>query len=221
MLSRNIYFVRHGETVSNSLNLRQGEEGGLTAKGREQARETGKRLKVYNIDKIFCSTFERALETCDEINRILEIKNVEFTPLLCERRNPSKIVGLSYYDPITIEAINFMDKSFHDEDARWQDEENFKDLKERALKLKDFLIKNSSANTLCITHGIFLKMFLCVLLYGEKLTVKDYIKLTMFNPADNAGITVVKYSPYDFFGDPWDIVAYNDTPIDESKIKNI
>jgi hypothetical protein len=36
----------------------------------------------------------------------------------------------------------------------------------------------------------------------------------MFNPANNAGITIVKYSPLNFFGNPWEIIAYNDSVIE-------
>ena len=56
-------------------------------------------------------------------------------------------------------------------------------------------------------------MFLCVLIYGEKLNVETYVKMSYFNPADNAGITIVEYNPFNFFGNPFEIIAYNDTPI--------
>ena len=111
-----------------------------------------------------------------------------------------------------------MDKSFHSPDARWGDEENFEDLKTRGLKLKDFVAKNSKDGTLFITHGIFLKMFLCTLIYNKDLDVEKYIKMSVFNPADNAGITIIKYSPLNFFSNPWEILVYNDTPI---KNKNL
>lgn len=213
MLKRNIYFIRHGETILNAAKIRQGESGGLSEVGKEQVRSAAERIKLFNIKKVFCSPFQRAAETCEIINEVLDVRHLEYTPLLAERKNPTKIIGLSYLDPITIEAINFMDKSYHDEDARWDDEENFRDMKKRALKLMDFLSKNSSDKTLCVTHGIFLKMFLCVLIYGEHLTVEQYIKLSVFNPANNAGITVVEYNPFHFFSNPWKIVAYNDTPL--------
>ena len=138
---------------------------------------------------------------------------IEYTPLLSERRNPSKIIGLSYDDPLTKDAISFMDKSFHSADAKWDDEENFQELKDRALKLRDFLSKNISNSNLCVTHGIFLKMFLCVLIYGEELTVETYIKMSLFSPADNAGITIAEYNPFKFFSNPWEIIAYNDSPL--------
>ena len=218
MLKRNIYFVRHGETVLNAARKRQAEAGGLNEKGRQQAFQIGVRLRDFNIKKVFCSPFQRAVETCEEINKVLKVEHIEYVPLLSERRNPSKIVGLDYFDPITIQAVNFMDKSFHAEDARWGDEENFADLKKRALELERFLIKNSNDKTLCITHGIFLKMFLCVLLRGGKLTVKEYIELSVFNPADNAGITVLEYDPLSFFSNPWKIEAYNDSPISQKSL---
>jgi broad specificity phosphatase PhoE len=219
MLIKNIYFVRHGETLLNESHIRQGEAGSLSENGKTQAGETGKRLRQFDIQKIFCSPFTRARETADIINGFLGVREIEYIPLLGERRNPSEIIGKKYDDPVTIQAINFMDKSFHREDARFSDEENFEDLKNRALKLKNFLIKNSKDNTLCITHGIFLKMFLCVLIYDEKLTVEQYIKLTVFNPADNAGITVVQYNPMKFFSNPFEIIAYNDSPISKNNLK--
>ena len=218
MLNKTIYIVRHGETVLNLAHIRQGEDGALSENGRSQAFSTGQRLANFNIQKMYSSTMPRAMETADQILKTINTK-IEYTPLLAERRNPTKIIGKSYDDPITIEAINFMDKSYHAPDAKWQDEENFSELKDRAIKLRDFLQKNAVDKTLCVTHGIFLKMFLCVLVYGEKLTIENYIRLTLFNPADNAGITVVEYSPLHFFSNPWTIVAYNDGPVDKKSLK--
>jgi broad specificity phosphatase PhoE len=213
MFTRTIYFVRHGETILNAERVRQGEAGGLSENGHAQAFALGERLSKFNIKNIFCSPFQRAMETADEILKSCPV-NIEYSPLLGERKNPTRIVGLSYDDPITEEAIGFMDKSYHTPEARWEDEENFEDLRDRAIKLKEFLIKNSSDKTLCVSHGIFIKMFLCTLLYDKDLSVEKYIKMSMFNPADNAGITIIKYSPLNFFGNPWEIIAYNDSVID-------
>lgn len=212
MTSRKLYFIRHGETVLNAEKIKQGETGGLSEEGKSQALAVGQRLKNYNIKKIFCSPFQRTVETSIEIMKSISAP-IEYVPLLGERRNPTKIIGKYYDDPITKDAIAFMDKSFHTPDARWDDEENFQDLKDRAIKLQKFLCKNMADSNLCITHGIFLKMFLCVLIHGEKLTVETYIKMSLFNPADNAGITVVVYHPLKYFSNPWEIVAYNDSPL--------
>ena len=217
MLDKNIYFVRHGETILNKEKIRQAESGGLSDLGKKQTTELAERLEKFHIKKIFCSPFQRTIETADIINQKLGL-TIEYSPLLAERHNPSSIVGKKYDDPKAIEAINAMDKSFHAPDYRYEDEENFEDLKARALKAKDFLQKNTSNNTLCVTHGIFLKMLLCVLIYGKDLTVEQYVKLAVFNPVDNAGITLVKYHPLEFFKNPWEIVAFNDASVE---LKNV
>lgn len=213
MFDKNIYFVRHGETVLNAQKIRQAEGGGLSERGKIQTAELANRLANFNISKIFSSPFQRTIETTEVINKKLNLP-VEYVPLLAERHNPSSIVGKSYDDPKVVEAINAMDKSFHQPDFRYEDEENFEDLKARALKAKVFLQKNAANDTLCVTHGIFLKMLLCVLVYDKDLTVEQYIKLAVFNPVDNAGITLVKYHPLEFFNNPWEIVAFNDASVE-------
>ena len=52
MFVRNFYFVRHGETILNSEQKRQGERGGLSPKGIEQAFKVGARLRDFKIKKI-------------------------------------------------------------------------------------------------------------------------------------------------------------------------
>lgn len=220
MFAKNFYFVRHGETILNAAHKRQGERGRLTEKGEKQAFEVGLRLKNYNIKKIFCSTYERAMQTAEEINKTLQIKNIEYTPLLGERRNPSSIIGLHYQDPLTVKAINFMDLSYQDPNARWEDEENFQDLKNRALKCQEYIIERGSNKTLFVTHGIFLRMLLATMVYGKDLTVDQYVKLSIFNPADNAGITIVRYHPLRIFSkNKWEILAYNDSSVNLKSLK--
>jgi broad specificity phosphatase PhoE len=218
MLEKNIYFIRHGETVQNAAHIRQDETGGLSETGRQQIQKLGQRLKGFNINKILSSPFQRAVETTDIILQSIDAP-VEYVPLLGERHNPLSIVGKKYDDPKVVDAINSIDKSFHDPDYRYEDEENFQDLKTRALKAKEFLHKNAGHNTLCVTHGIFLKMLLCVLIYDKELTVQQYVKLSLFNPVDNGGITLVKYKPLEFFGNPWEILAFNDSAVETKSLQ--
>lgn len=242
MFIKYFYLVRHGETILNKERRRQGEKGGLSPNGVSEVEELSKRLLNMKIDKMFVSPFERTRETADIINKHLELsdKKIVITDLLGERRNPSKIIGLHYDDRVAKNFIDIMDKSIHDPSLRIYDEENFQDLKDRAISAQKFLIKHGAKHNLCVTHGIFLKMFLSTLLYGKNLTVKDYIHMGLYNPADNAGVTLVKYNPLKkLFGplkkmideiledektdeeksnlekgvdkySPWEILAYND-----------
>lgn len=214
ILDKHIFLLRHGETILNAEHIRQGSDGGLSVTGKEQALKAANRLKYFNIKKILVSPFERTIETANIVSSVIN-KNYEICDLLAERRNPKEIIGRKYEDPLTVQVINYIDKSFHAPEARYSDEENFNDLKDRAIKLRSFLEINTVNKTLCISHGIFLKMFVSLILIGDGLTVSDYIKLSVYNPADNAAISLISYSPVKkFFGkNPWTILAYNDTSL--------
>ena len=214
ILDKHIFLLRHGETILNKDHIRQGSDGVLSDSGRDQASKAAARLLPFKIKKMYVSPFERTIETANIVSSII---NIPYTlcDLLAERRNPTEIIGRKYEDPLTVKVINYIDKSFHDPDARYSDEENFNDLKYRAIALKSFLVGQAINNTLCVSHGIFLKMFMSVLLVGDGLTVSDYIKLSVYNPADNAAISIISYSPIKNFlhQNPWTILAYNDTSL--------
>ena len=67
---RNVYFVRHGETVWNVENkICRATESALTERGREQARAIGREIKArmeageLQIDRMLCSPLSRARDT--------------------------------------------------------------------------------------------------------------------------------------------------------------
>src|SRR3989344_6948177 len=87
-----IYLVRHGETVLNAQNIRQGPEGSLTEKGRAQALATAKRFPKNKgrPQVIISSPYQRTKETAEIIAKELGMP-IEYSDLLVERRNPSEI----------------------------------------------------------------------------------------------------------------------------------
>jgi 2,3-bisphosphoglycerate-dependent phosphoglycerate mutase len=63
-----VFFLRHAETVNNSLGVDNGwEDSALTLKGEEQAAEAGMCFKKHNIkvDVIFTSVLQRAVKTAE------------------------------------------------------------------------------------------------------------------------------------------------------------
>ena len=211
MFKKYFYFVRHGETILNKEHKRQDAFGKLSEEGIKQVEELSARLLKIPLEKFFVSPYERTLQTADIINSYLKIKEDKFiiTPFLVERKNPTCIIGKSYDDEVAKAFIEIMDKSVHEENLRLYDEENFLDLKQRAIKCQNFLIQNGSKKNLCITHGIFLKMFLSTLLFGKNLKVSEYIEMNLYNPADNAGITLVVYDSWKAFWNPVKIFFFN------------
>ena len=73
------YFLRHGETLSNTNSIYAGwSNEGLTPRGRMQAEEAAKKLANFNIDVIYSSPLRRAVQTAETIatylNKILIIE---------------------------------------------------------------------------------------------------------------------------------------------------
>lgn len=206
-----IYFVRHGETILNAKGIRQGPDGALTEKGRKQAEETAKRFpkEKGRPEIIIASPYERTKETAGIIAQELNMP-VKYCDLLVERRNPSEIIGKSGSDPEVKKIVDLIDKSFHEDNLRYSDEENFTDLKERAKKLLKYISKIRKKRIIMVTHGIFLKMVTAYMIYGDSLTASEYNSLSYFNPMNNAGMTICTYQRHWFKKDEWKVLIWND-----------
>lgn len=213
MRTRRFYFVRHGETILNAQHIRQGEEGALSEKGQAQAEKVGQYLKRFRIMRGISSNYQRAKETAEIINKYLKVP-ILYSPLFAERRNPSEIIGKSTHDPLVERIVNQMDLTYHEDDYRFSDEENFIDEKKRARKCLSLLARQGAHETAVVTHHHFLKMLIAYLLYRERLHAGDFIKLSFFNVSDNAGITIVEFHPWNMFSRTrgWEVVSYNEQP---------
>ncbi len=213
MRPHRFYFVRHGGDCVERRAHSPSEGGGLSEKGRQQAERVGEALKKLPIQHIISSTYQRARETTDIINTYLKV-SVTYSRLLVERRNPKELIGLPAASPEAVHIVDEMDLTYHDDDFRISDEENFLDLRTRARKCLELLALQGGSETVVVTHHHFLKMLIAYLLYGESLHAKDFVKLSFFNYADNAGITVCEYRPWRMFSAThgWEVITYNEQP---------
>jgi broad specificity phosphatase PhoE len=211
MATKLIYFVRHGETENNALGIRQGAEGPLTERGRAQALTTAQRFPKHKgrPQIIISSPYERTKETAEIIGQELKLK-IKYSDLLKERRNPSEVVGHSGKEPEVRKIIDRIDNSYHADDLRISDEENFTDLKNRANKLLSYITRRSQSRIIMVTHKIFLKMVVSYMLYGDALTASQYNNLSYFNPIDNAGMAICSYKSHWFKKDEWKLLVWND-----------
>ncbi len=211
MATKIIYFVRHGETEWNAQGIRQGVQGPLTERGRSQVLATAKRFPKHkgHPQIIISSPYERAKETAEIIAKELKM-SVKYSDFLVERRNPSEIVGHKGEEKDVRQIVDRIDKSFHEDNLRISDEENFIDLKDRARKLLKFISRRREKRIIMVTHGIFLKMVMSYMLYGKELTASLYNKLSYLNPIDNAGMAICSYTTHWFRKNEWKILAWND-----------
>ena len=211
MAKKLIYFIRHGETESNAQGIRQGSGGSLNEKGKEQAYATAMRFPK---DKgrpeiIISSPYERTKETAQIVAKELKLP-IEYSNLLVERRNPSEIVGHSGDEKDVKKIVDRIDKSYHADDLRISDEENFVDLKARAKELLKFIADRDEEKIIMVTHGIFLKMVVSYMLYGEELTASMYNNLSYFNPVNNASMAICSYTTHLFKKNEWKLIVWND-----------
>ena len=211
MADKIIYFVRHGETANNAIGIRQDSKGGLTEKGREQVLAAARRFPKHKgrPQIIIASPYERTRETADVISKELHLP-VKYSKLLVERRNPSEVIGHAGSEPEVKKIIDRIDNSYHADDLRVSDEENFTDLKKRAKKLLRYIKWRNQSRIIMVTHKIFLKMVISYMLYGETLTASQYNNLSFFNPIDNAGMAICTYTHHWFKKDEWKLLVWND-----------
>lgn len=211
------YFVRHGETLLNEAHIKQGADGALSEHGILQAKNIGKALAHININRIYTSPYERAVQTATLIQHFIP-KDIVTLPLLVERKNASAVIGKSTQDEEVKRIMNATEYGYHDDSYRFADEENFNDLKARAHTCLSYLTRHACTRSIVVTHHAFLKMLLSYMLHGEKLHANEYVTLSFFNPSHNGGITVCRHSPlFSWFSKTrgWDILAY-DLPIEFS-----
>jgi broad specificity phosphatase PhoE len=108
--TKEIYFIRHGETEWNKLGMSQGSEADieLNETGRKQALLTGKYLNKFRnntpFDCILSSPMKRAYETCEIIaEQIGFTGNIQQLGILRET-GKGKFSGLKKDDPLKIKV---------------------------------------------------------------------------------------------------------------------
>jgi len=206
---KRIYFVRHGESEGNAGAFRQGPSTTLSDKGKKQAEAVAKRLNRLPIETIISSTYPRAMETADIINETLG-KPIEHSELLIERRRPSLIVGRKNEDPEIVAIEKLIQDNFHEKDWRHSDEENFEDMKARALDAIRLIESREENHILIVTHGIFLKMIAACMIMGKELTSREYHNICVTLTVDNTGISVLERMDSSKYDRPWIILTWND-----------
>lgn len=74
-MKTNFYFIRHGQTENNAMQLWQGKDTDsvLNAHGIEQAKKLAEKLEPFYIERLYCSHMQRALQTAKHISMRCDI----------------------------------------------------------------------------------------------------------------------------------------------------
>ncbi len=206
-----IYFVRHGESEGNVGPFVQGPEEPLTKAGVEQAQLIAKRFQSIPVDIILSSPEERAKKTAEIISESIN-RPIEFSDFLVEFIKPSVIIKKLKKDPEVKEIKKLLKDNFHVSGWRHSDEENFEDLKKRAINLLDYLLARKEKNIIIATHGIFMRMIVSTVIMGNELTSREYWKFFVTLALDNTGITILHSNDTELYADApkWELTTWND-----------
>lgn len=199
-----VYFVRHGESEFNAQGLHQHADVPLSALGRRQAKFLAKRFERIPFDIIISSSYLRAKETAEIINRERG-KPVEYLEMLHELKRPSEIIGRHGEDLDVVELKQRIIANYEHGDWRHSDEETYNELRDRAGAVLGHLEERREEHILAVSHGVFIKMLVAHMLFGPALTAKEFLPFYYGLKSSNTGVTIC-----DLQEGKWRLITWND-----------
>lgn len=206
---KRVYLVRHGESEANVGNIYLGGETLLTEVGHQQAEFIAERASKLPLQVVIASTLKRAMQTAQHIVDKTG-KPLEFSDLFVERRSPSEFVGRAYGDDATTAINKLLDENFSKPNFRYSDEENFEDMKVRAEKAIEFLEDRPEEHILVVTHGLFLRMLIGTITFGNEFSGREGWALFSTLQSKNTGLTIFLNNPKEDRFSKWRMLTWND-----------
>ena len=206
MSKKFIYLVRHGESEGNIGLYRQGPTSPLTERGIKQAEIVANRCVNLPIDLCITSTMMRAQQTADIISNRIG-KTFEKSDLFIERLRPSVQFGMAVDSSESKEIDKILLQNFIKPNARIADEEIFEDLNSRAEKALDSLKNKKENHILVVTHGLFLRVIVGKVIFGNDLTGSICDDMFRALRTENTGISVIIF---DEEKQEWLLKTWND-----------
>lgn len=212
---KTVYFVRHGETDNNAEQKFNSPDTPLSETGEKQALEIANRCARLPIELIVTSTMKRAEQTASIISQKKQVP-VESSDFFVEGRYTSRLFGMKVDDPEATAVVKNFYENFSKPNIRFEDGENFDDLKARALSGLDYLTNKSESNILVVSHALFMWFVVAAAIFGRELTTEECRGvLKGFDLMKNTGLTVLTYKVpvHKAIGEPrseWQLSVWND-----------
>ena len=185
-----IYFIRHGETLWNTLKIFQGRsDSPLTELGISQVEKLSEKLKDIEFTDFYSSPMGRTIQTTKIImgDRKQEIKFIEEFKEI----SMGDIEGIprsEFEEKYPKEFYDFFNNPV-DYDPKVYHGENYYEVIERVKKGLDKLLSylNDSDRVVVVTHGVTLKALFHVIT-KERMDVLGAAKVPQ-----NTSVSIVKY----------------------------
>ncbi|MDX6607316.1 MAG: hypothetical protein QOD14_1856 [Solirubrobacterales bacterium] len=209
-----VYFVRHGESVSNAapgamaLPGNQGDR--LTERGFEQARAVAERLGEAGATRVLTSPLRRARETAEVIAERLDLP-ITVVEELRELRESEGFGELSLEDQRMRRWSVWMSEHGDDPDHSYRGGESFNEITGRARRLQERLVTDRTESTIAVSHGIFLRFLLMGVVFGEDFHAGQVRRLWQLGSV-NCGICGFEHRTPDvesnYATDPWRCISW-------------
>ena len=203
---KRVYFVRHGESVGNAEGVFKDPHCEMTETGHKQAKALAERCKTLGIQKIISSPNKRALQTAQYIADTTQAPVVESSSFGATQY-ASKMIGKSKTGPEAEEYMRILQEVYEeDADARYEDAENFNDLKNRFTSGYVELQQDSAEVLLVVTHESILKSLLVHALLEGNQTIEEHVRTKKtIGKFDHLGVTQMVFD-----GKRWQLLVWND-----------
>lgn len=199
-----VYFVRHAESIWNTVHRHQLAETPLSENGILQIGKLAERFTHIHPDIILSSPYTRTLQTAKAIEKVTSVP-ITTSELLIERQMPSLFLGKLLDDPEIADMHQSLRDHADEKDWHLSDEENYFDLVQRANKALEYIASLDKDTVVAVTHGYFLVVMITTLLFDSSLSYQQF-RLFKENAAfRNTGITLCEYK-----NKKWKLLTWND-----------
>ena len=203
---KKVYFVRHGESEGNAEGVFKDPQAELIEIGHKQAEKLAARCKTLNLEVVIASPNRRAIQTGEYIAKQGNIA-LESDASFAATKYASKMLGKSKTGPEAEEYTKILREMFaKNPDERYEDSENFIDLKNRFEAGFNNLASRSEQTIMVVTHQSILQSLMVHALLEGRQTIDQHVstKKTLAK-LDHLGITEMQFT-----NGRWQLVTWND-----------
>ncbi|MFW7380932.1 MAG: histidine phosphatase family protein [Oligoflexus sp.] len=199
-LTTEIFLIRHGQTVSNTLGRIQGHsDSPLSELGQKQADYLAKRLSSVPFSRIYSSDLGRAMATAQILAQAQLVQEV-YPDRRLREVSFGQVEGLTWAEVAT-EHPDLQTSWFqHEAEAKLPGGESREDVTNRVFQfLDDVVLQHKGQSILAVTHGGVLACILAKILQIGK-------GIRPASSFDNASLNIVSFK-----NDRWKIKTWNDS----------
>jgi len=195
MTIKDIYFIRHGQTVKNTKHVHQHYDEPLSEAGQIQVEKLAQYVHCLKIETLVTSPFTRARQTAEEMSGEINIPYTIDTSVH-EVIRPLYLYGKNHYSWATFKYI--FNLFIHHNSDTWNDDgaENMFDVRNRVHDAKDMIMETEENVIAVVSHAVFIDLFVNLVCAEKKLSIWSFIKMLIFvKKMPNTSVVHMQYNP--------------------------